>query len=52
MDEQQFQALMKYVDARIEEKLRAAGGWNALEETIRTRALRVELREAFGLPPL
>lgn len=50
MNEQQFQALMEYVDARIEEKIREYGSWYVLAETLRTLTLRGKLRKAFGLP--
>lgn len=52
MNEQQFQALVEYIDARIDEKLYGWDGRDSLNETLRTDACRVELREAFGLSPI
>lgn len=52
MTEDQFLSLMEYIDARIDEKIYEYSGWDVLAEAIRTRALRIELRETFGLPPV
>ena len=49
MSEQQFKALMAYIDARIDEKIMDAFGRDSLYEAIKTSDYLKELREALLL---
>lgn len=50
MDEAQFLALMEYIDARIDEKLRDWDGRSDAADVRHTLDCRYYLRQTFGLP--
>ena len=50
MTEDQFLALMEYIDARIEEKIYDWHHRADASDALRTIRCRADLREVFGLP--
>lgn len=48
MSPQQYNKLMEYIDARIDEKIQDAFGRDSLNESIKTSVIGAELRELFN----
>jgi hypothetical protein len=49
MTEEQLSALLEYIDARIDEKIREASGRDSLSEGIHADILRGDLKAALGI---